>query len=108
MAADEIDVEVVYAVAPHQVTRVGLRLSAGATLADALRASGISEQVSPADLAALKTGIWGRVLPADTPLRQGDRIELFRPLLVDPKEARRQRYRRDGISRKRVSGSPKK
>jgi putative ubiquitin-RnfH superfamily antitoxin RatB of RatAB toxin-antitoxin module len=38
--------------------------------------------------------VWGRVQPADTPLRDRDRVEVYRPLLVDPKEARRQRYKK--------------
>ena len=105
MAVDEIDVEVAYAAAPHQVIRVMLRLPQGSTLADALRASGIGDGLPTHELQTLTTGVWGRVAGAATPLRQGDRVELYRPLKVDPKEARRLRYRRDGIKRKRVSGT---
>lgn len=105
MAVDEIDVEVAYGAAPHRVVRVMLRLPPGATLADALRASGIAASLPAHELATLSAGVWGRIADAVTPLRQGDRVELYRPLKVDPKEARRLRYRRDGLKRKRVSGT---
>lgn len=106
MAAAEIAVEVVYAAAPHQVECRSLRLPAGATVTMALRASGLVEQLGAQQLAPLKAGIWGRVVSGSTVLRDGDRVELTRPLTVDPKEARRLRYRRDGVRRKStVSGS---
>jgi hypothetical protein len=103
MEADEVEVEVVYAAAPHRVVMRALRLPAGATVADALRASGLVDVLSAEDLAPLEPGIWGRAVPGDTRLRDGDRVELTRPLTVDPKEARRLRYRRDGLKRKRRS-----
>jgi putative ubiquitin-RnfH superfamily antitoxin RatB of RatAB toxin-antitoxin module len=106
MAADEIAVEVVYAAAPHQVVCRSLRLPVGTTVTSALRASGLLEQIGAAQLAALKAGVWGRVVAGSTVLRDGDRVELTRPLSVDPKEARRLRYRRDGLKRKPpVSGN---
>ncbi len=108
MAADDLDIEVVYAAAPHQVRRVSLRLPQGTTLAQALQASGIPAQLSAQELEPLQAGIWGRAAPAGTLLRQGDRVELYRPLTVDPKEARRLRYRRDGVKRHKVSGSRSK
>lgn len=80
-------VEVVSCPGPGQVERVELELSPGATVADALRASGLN-------LGDAVFGVWGRKRSADTPLREADRVELYRPLQVDPKEARRQRYKR--------------
>ena len=65
----------------------------GATLVDALRASGVLERHPGIDLARQAVGIWGRVCALDTPLKQGDRVEIYRPLQVDPKEARRRRQR---------------
>jgi hypothetical protein len=65
----------------------------GATLADALAASGLVTRHA-LDAATLRAGIWGKVREPATPLRERDRIEIYRPLIVDPKEARRQRYRR--------------
>ena len=96
-----IAVEVTYAAAPHQVQRVALCLPTGSTAAQALRASGLGEQMSAAELDALTLGLWGRDCPPETVLRDRDRLELLRPLQVDPKEARRQRYRRDGLRKPR-------
>jgi uncharacterized protein len=96
-------VEVVYCPAPGHIDRVELDLPAGATLADALPASGIvARHGLPAE--ALRLGVWGREKPAETALREHDRVEVYRPLLVDPKEARRQRYRK--TKPVRVSGNP--
>lgn len=109
MAAGDLEVEVAYAAAPHQVRRVTLRLTPGATVADAVRASALVEGLSDEERARLEAGVWGRLTSGDTPLRDGDRVELTRPLTVDPKEARRLRYRRDAPAtakrRARVSGS---
>ena len=106
MAAAEIAVEVVYAAAPHEVICRELRLPVGSTVAAALRASGLVNQLTEAQLAPLRAGVWGRVVAGHTVLRDGDRVELTRPLTVDPKEARRLRYRRDGIKRRSpVSGN---
>ena len=101
MASVELAIEVVYAAAPHDVREVSLRVRQGSTVADALRASRLLDALSPAQADALAAGIWGRAAALDTPLRDGDRVELTRGLLVDPKEARRQRYRRDGVRRKK-------
>ncbi|HEY6513717.1 MAG TPA: RnfH family protein [Burkholderiaceae bacterium] len=101
MASVELAIEVVYAAAPHDVREVSLRLREGSTVADALRASRLLDALSATQADALQAGVWGRAAPLDTPLRDGDRVELTRGLLVDPKEARRQRYRRDGARRAR-------
>ncbi|MBE7418635.1 MAG: RnfH family protein [Ideonella sp.] len=105
MASAELAIEVVVALAPHCVRCATLRLPAGATVADALRASGVLDGVDGALVDALAPSVWSRAVALDARLRDGDRVELTRPLRVDPKEARRQRYRRDGVRRK-VSGSP--
>jgi len=104
MARAELTVEVVCAAAPHDVRQLGLRLPAGSTVADAVRASGLLDGLSAAQADALKPGIWSRPVAPDTPLRDGDRVELTRSLQVDPKEARRQRIRRDR-SRARAGGA---
>jgi uncharacterized protein len=87
---------------------VALELGAGSVLADAVRASGLLSGLSAQAVDALQAGIWGKVAALDTPLRDGDRVELTRGLLVDPKEARRQRYKRDGVRRAAIKsrGSP--
>ena len=102
-------VEVAFSPAPRQVDRVTLQLAPGTTAAQALAASGLAAR-HPALLGAgegaLALGIGGRVVAPETPMQPGDRLDLCRPLKVDPKEARRQRYRAQGEGgRRRVSGS---
>jgi putative ubiquitin-RnfH superfamily antitoxin RatB of RatAB toxin-antitoxin module len=89
-----LNVEVVFSPEAGVVDRTELRLPEPATLADALAASGLLQRHPQA--ATLPAGIWGRAQPADTPLRERDRVEVYRPLQVDPKEARRLRYQRQG------------
>jgi hypothetical protein len=98
-----IAVEVVFAAAPHDVRSVALRLPAGATALDALRASGLTAGLDAILLDGLSLALWGRHCEPGTLLRHRDRLELLRALQVDPKEARRLRYRRDGL-RRRVRG----
>jgi putative ubiquitin-RnfH superfamily antitoxin RatB of RatAB toxin-antitoxin module len=83
-----LNVEIAYSPSAGQVRRLTLRLLAGATVADAIAQSGWELP------AALRVGIWGRPRALGDVLRDRDRIELCRPLTVDPKEARRQRYRK--------------
>lgn len=87
-----VQVEVVYCPAPHVIDLVALSLPAGAVAADALRASGLLQRHA-LDEAALSLGLWGRACAPTQALRPRDRVEIYRPLLVDPKEARRQRYK---------------
>ena len=91
-AEDGMRVEVVYCAAPGQTDLVQLQLPPGATLADALRASGLLQRHS-LETEGLSAGVWGRIQALDGLLRDRDRVEIYRPLQVDPKEARRQRYR---------------
>jgi uncharacterized protein len=100
MATAELRIEVLYAAAPHDVRETTVWLPDGATLADAVRASSVLSGLSAEQADALQPGIWGKVAALDARLRDGDRVELTRGLLVDPKEARRLRYRRDGLRRK--------
>lgn len=93
--ADPFGVSVAYSPCGGEVDEVSLTVPHGATLIDAIRASGLLARHPEIDLAVLRTGIWGRVKPHDTPLRERDRVEIYRPLTVDPKEARRLRYRKD-------------
>lgn len=87
-AVPAIAVEVAYSPRAGEVQRVTLALPAGATVAQAIAATG---WVLPA---GLRAGVWGRPRPEGDALRDRDRVELYRPLTVDPKEARRQRYRK--------------
>ena len=85
-------VELVWSPAAGDVQHRWLEVGEGATIESALR--GCADFVQPPG--ELRIGIWGRVRPLDTPLRERDRIEVYRPLTVDPKEARRQRYQAAG------------
>lgn len=103
MPVDTLQVSVAYSPRAGVVDEVVLNLSRGATLIDAVRASGLLERHAGIDLAQARLGIWGRVQPPQTLLRERDRVELYRPLSVDPKEARRLRYRKTSTSRSRKS-----
>jgi hypothetical protein len=92
--ARTITVTVAFSPRAGVVDEAAVSLAEGATLADALRASGLLERHPQIDLAVQRVGIWGKLQALDAPLRERDRIEVYRPLLVDPKEARRQRYRK--------------
>lgn len=84
-----VEIEVVHALAGEQ-SIVTLRLPDGSTIADALAASGLLEN-RPELGAACKVGVWGRVAPRTQVLRDGDRVEVYRPLTADPKLARRKK-----------------
>jgi putative ubiquitin-RnfH superfamily antitoxin RatB of RatAB toxin-antitoxin module len=88
--ADTIAIEVVYAL-PGRQTLLALEVPAQTTLLEAIGISGICRHHPEIDPTQATVGIFGRVLPADTLLRAGDRVEIYRPLLIDPKQARRQR-----------------
>lgn len=88
-------VELVWSPQAGTVHRVELCLPAGSTLAQALQGCGEFRDMLPR-LGEFKLGIWGRQQPPETVLRDRDRIEVYRPLTVDPKEARRQRYKDRG------------
>lgn len=90
---ESMQIEVVYCPQPGQVDQVQLQMDAGATLGDALQASGLMQRHGLA-LEGLRTGIWCKVCDASAVLRDRDRVEVYRALTVDPKEARRQRYKR--------------
>lgn len=86
----KISVEVVF-VAPESQSLIGLRLAPGATVADAIAASGLLEAFPQHALHALPVGIWGRLAEAGKTLQDGDRVEIYRELLMDPMESRRLR-----------------
>jgi putative ubiquitin-RnfH superfamily antitoxin RatB of RatAB toxin-antitoxin module len=88
-----VEVEVVYALAGEQ-TIAAVRLPDGATVADALAASGVFAKRPGLDAAACKVGIWGKVVPRTQVLRDRDRVEIYRPVVADPKALRREKARR--------------
>ncbi len=87
-----LQIEVVYALIDEQPV-VGLELSAGACVRDAVSASGLLERYPELALEETPVGIYGERVDVDTPLHDGDRVELYRPLVIDPMEARRARAR---------------
>ncbi len=89
----KLRVEVVLA-RPDAADRVALELEAGATARDALQASGLVARHPELGSGAVPLGIFGRRVRAETPLNDGDRIEIYRPLVADPKDARRRRAKR--------------
>lgn len=88
--AASIDIEVAYANSDQQVI-VSLRMPESTTVAQAIEASSILNRFPEIDPSDLKTGIFANLCSLDQPLRQADRVEIYRPLRHDPKEARRQR-----------------
>jgi putative ubiquitin-RnfH superfamily antitoxin RatB of RatAB toxin-antitoxin module len=83
-------VTVVYADPARQFVRE-LQLAAGATVADAIEASGVAAELSLAESDLQSVGIFSRHVDGTTALRDGDRVEIYRPLKIDPKDARRKR-----------------
>jgi len=94
--AAEIEVVVAYAQGPRKVREIVLRLAPGTTLAQALQASGLAALEPELDLAQAPVGVWGRKAAREQVLRDQDRVELYRPLRVDPKVARRERFAKQG------------
>ena len=89
-------VTVAWSPAPRDVREWAVVLPAGATVQQAVQASGIPDALAASELAQATVGVWGRRAGWEQPLRDGDRVEVYRPLLVDPKVARRERFRKQG------------
>ncbi|MCH8846904.1 MAG: RnfH family protein [Proteobacteria bacterium] len=95
MAADNatpisIPIEVAYA-SPHQSWLIPLIVEDGTTIQQAIVTSGILDQCTAIDLETNEVGIFSKIVALDTLVRAGDRIEIYRPLILDPKQARRLR-----------------
>lgn len=103
--AEEITVEVVYAL-PQVQTLLSLRVPLGTTAAEAIRLSGVLVKHPEIDLPKAKLGIFGKHVKADTPLRERDRVEIYRPLIADPKEVRRKRAAEGKVMKKGGGSEP--
>lgn len=90
MADGQITVEVVYA-RPGEQALEQLSVAADSTVEAVIRRSGLLERYPEIDLASNKVGIFGKATALTGCLKDGDRVEIYRPLLADPKEARKQR-----------------
>lgn len=88
-------VEVAYALPERQAIRV-IELPEGATVAEAIERSGLAAEFPQIDLARDRVGIFGKLTHLDARLRSGDRVEIYRPLAVEPMEARRARAKAAG------------
>jgi len=87
---------VVYSPAAREVREVLLSVESPTTVLECIRLSGLLEQLPELDPTTLKVGVWGRKAPLDYVLRDLDRVEIYRPLTVDPKVARRERFAKQG------------
>ncbi len=97
--AELLNLEVCYALADTQLL-VKVKLAEGATLQQALEASGILAKYPEIDLKKNKFGIFAKLSKLDTILRDRDRVEIYRPLIADPKEVRKQRAAEGKVMKK--------
>lgn len=88
--SEDISVEVVYAL-PQKQEVLSLKIRPGAVVSEAIARSGILRDFPEIDLASAKVGIYGKQVKLDAVLRDKDRIEIYRPLIADPKEIRKKR-----------------
>jgi len=95
----KLSIDVCYAL-PDAQTLIAVELAPGATVRQAIDASGILARHPEVDLAKLKVGIYGKIRPLDAALTDHDRVEIYRPLIVDPKAARQRR-----VDKTRKAGS---
>lgn len=106
--AEQINIEVAYAL-PDKHSLLSLTLDAQSTIEEAIKASGILELHNEIDLAENKVGIWSRMAKLTDALSDGDRIEIYRPLIADPKEVRKRRAEKakeEGRADKVTGGRP--
>ena len=95
----DISVEVVYAL-PEKQYQLFVKVEQGSTVDKAILKSGLLELRREIDLASNKVGVYSRPVKLDEVVQEGDRIEIYRPLIADPKELRRQRAERAAESKK--------
>ncbi|WP_312055162.1 RnfH family protein [Pantoea brenneri] len=95
----DISVEVVYAL-PEKQYQLYVKVEQGSTVEQAIQQSGILELRREIDLSSNKVGIYSRAVKLSDVVDEGDRIEIYRPLIADPKELRRQRAERSASAKK--------
>jgi putative ubiquitin-RnfH superfamily antitoxin RatB of RatAB toxin-antitoxin module len=88
--ADKIKIEIAYGRKDTQLI-VPLEVEAGTQIGEAIERSGILDTFPEIDLSVNKVGVFGKLKKPDTVLREGDRVEIYRPLIADPKQVRKQR-----------------
>lgn len=97
MPEGPIHVTVLFSPSARVVREWPLKLQPGSCVADAIAASGLAWEFPQLDLDAVGVGVWGRKARPRQALRDRDRVEIYRPLAVDPKVARRERFRTQGV-----------
>ncbi|MBI4755234.1 MAG: RnfH family protein [Betaproteobacteria bacterium] len=97
--AETMKIEVVYAL-PQRQELVRLSVAKGSTVRQAVESSGLLEKFPGIDLARDKVGIFGKLAKLDTVVREDDRVEIYRPLVADPKEVRRKRAEEGKVMKK--------
>lgn len=97
--SEMLKIEVCYAL-PQKQELVSVKLPAGATLQQALEASGLLAKYPEIDLKKNKFGVFAKLSKPDTVLRDRDRVEIYRPLIADPKEVRKQRAAEGKVMKK--------
>jgi putative ubiquitin-RnfH superfamily antitoxin RatB of RatAB toxin-antitoxin module len=91
-----ISITLVFSPGPRVLHEVAQVVESGCTVQQAVQVSGLLQGIEPQLLRVLDIGIWGRKVELTHVLRDNDRIEIYRPLTVDPKVARRERFVRQG------------
>ena len=91
-----LHISVLLSMAQRQCTEVVLELAEGSNVSQAIQVSGVLKGFSALEADDLTVGVWGRKAPLTQVLRDHDRVELYRALRVDPKVARRERFRKQG------------
>ena len=99
-----INIQVVYAL-PERQEELSIKLPAGSTLKTAVEASGLIKKYPEIDPASGRCGIFSRISNPDSKLRDHDRVEIYRPLIADPKEVRRQRAAEGKTTKKGASAA---
>ena len=89
-----VNVELVYIPVNQAAVHLRLTVAAGSSVADVLEYSGLLQ--NHPETVGMPTGVFGRLVPLTQIVKSGDRIEIYRPLLSDPKEKRRQRAKQKG------------
>lgn len=110
MTEKQITIEVVYGT-PTKQSLLQVVVEAGHTVEEAIVASGIAKRFPEIDLKVNKVGIWNRTCKLSDEPVDGDRIEIYRPLIADPKEVRRlraERAKQEGRADKVTGGRPKR
>lgn len=87
-AHGDVNIEVVFAL-PDRQELINLTVDAGTTVQAAISISGVGDRFPDEDLSGYQAGVWGRVVSRDHRLEDGDRLEIYRPLMMDPRDARR-------------------